>query len=62
MAHSYCTIGIPDFFLHMHQSVVPNRYEVDIDNHLHMTWNNLTRKPMRSIVARELKITLKIMF
>ena len=39
----------------MHQFVVLNRYEVDIDNHLHMTWNSLTMKPMRSIVARELK-------
>ena len=59
MAHSYCTIGTLDFFLHMHQIVVLNRYEDDIDNHLHMTWNSLTMKPMRSIVARELKLRLK---
>ena len=48
-------IGILDFFLHMHQSVVQNMFEVDIDNHLHMTWNSLTMKPMHSIVAHELK-------
>ena len=48
-------IEILDFFLNMHHSDVLNRYEVDIDNHLHMTWNSLTMTPMRSIVAHALK-------